>query len=267
MSETKQAFIARILEGYNIKDIAAFYDGDMVIVLSGTAGMKYKPTYAHDDGSWRLVAEQKLSVAGFERNIDGCCTGELEWMKGYDFFQFNAHANEYRKVWKARVLKELEDKERIAEEARERLAEEQKQYTAHRASIDALLAAAKFKRQAVVLHFNEDADLTHSDTVKLIDGALRSYVYKGLAVHKNSDGYQITHIAGGKKCGQFDSLNEAKIAAVRLTTYTNWTADESTVVAAMKGFPHSVLARDVYAVIDFETKKPTLTIQLKGGRK
>ena len=263
MSETKQAFVARVLVDYNNQSTPAFFDGDQVI----TPTMKYKPTRVHEGEPWRLVAEQKLSVAGFERNIENCCTGELEWMTGFDFFQFNRTADYVRKTYQSRILKGREDKDRIAEELRQRSIIEQKRYAEHRAVIDALVAAAKFKRQAVVLFVSADVDLTHPRTVKLMDGAARSYVYKGLAVHRNADGYQITHIASGKRCSaDYDNLNEAKIAAVRLTTYTDWTADENTVVAAMKGFPHSVLARDVYAVIDFETKKPSLTIQLKGGK-
>ncbi len=242
--ETQREFIARFLDAHGS---AAFYDGDMLI----TRNMKYRvmqigSPYPEFPWYWEARSEQELSYTGFERNISNCTDSNGNWC---DFVTFNTAADLCRVQWLARV-----NAEHLASEERQRKLQAEHDElcriaSEHRATIDAALASAKFKRMPVTITVDHDADLTAPYMVELMDGAAKSVTFAGLAIHKAQKQYRITHIASGLGTGlAYGSLTEAKVAVVRMATIADWTQDAKSIIAQTKGNTlMSTIRHNVYA--------------------
>lgn len=253
--QTLSEYVREVLDN-RFDKVPAFFDGDTVVTLR----MKYRPVQV-SDGVWSLEKEQELSAAGFERNLStwcepmqGDCTKFTEWLFPADMhsFQFNACADAYRKGWTERRAQADEARQQKAQAERDAQADDRAVTAAHRASIDALVAGAKFTRQAVTLTMDPKSK---DDSTKMLEDAKRALVYKGIAIHRVECSWKLTHIASGLSMGYcFDKLADAKICAVRLTTFIDWTQESGKVIARLVAFPHASLNADVYAMIDYKRK-------------
>ena len=94
--------------------------------------------------------------------------------------------------------------------------EHSRRYSEHRTRLDEMVKAAKFKKEAVRVKLSDEASKED------LPASITSWVYKGLAVHRqvcaNIDKapYAITHVGSGLNFGfRFNTLYAAKTAVVR----------------------------------------------------
>lgn len=212
---TREVFVKDCLNNFQKQGAAAFSDGDFEfnVLWPNRKAKKYQIIQTTSGETLVLKFVNDLSEQGFHNCMWHWLNNDGTWPDGV---KFNAPAEECRSVYVAEqhAIRDA----RLAREEQVRRANEEhaRRYSEHRAHLEDLLKAAKFKKLPVCLKLSEEA--AKEDLPQRID----SWVFKGLAVHRavvanpKHARFCITHVGSGLNLGfRFDTLYGAKTAVVR----------------------------------------------------
>lgn len=212
----REVFVEDCLQNFQKQGAAAFGDGDFefnVFWPTGSRAKKYQIVQTTSGETWVLKFSHDLSVNGWHNCMWHWLNNDGTWP---DMVKFNALAEEHRAAYVAEqhAIRDA----RLAREAREQAEQDERsrRYSEHRATLDTLVANAKFKKQEIDLAMSKEA------SIEGLSNRVSAWTYKGLAIHKEAVAnpkrarFVLTHIGSGLNLGfKFNSLLGAKTAVVR----------------------------------------------------
>ena len=228
----RQVFVEDCLRNFQTQGAAAFSDGDFEfnVLWPNRKAKKYQIVQTTSGETCALKFVNDLSYDGWHNCMWHWLNNDGTWP---DMVKFNALAEAHRSAYVAEQHAIIDA--HLLKEEQTKLANEEhsRRYSEHRAHLEDLLKAAKFKKQAVRLTLPDEA--AKEDLPASID----SWVFKGLAVHRavvanpKHARFCITHVGSGLNLGfKFDTLYGAKTAVVRFVEmivggdYTNLSPTE-----------------------------------------